>query len=66
MSLCGPMPSWVHPSKPDTAGVKSASPPFLLFFWGPWLLQFPLSPNPAEPPIPAAFFPTFLLQLQAK
>lgn len=26
-----------------------ASPPFLLFSWGPWLLQFPLSSYPVEP-----------------
>lgn len=49
------MPTGVKsPKLGKGGGVKSALPPFLLFFWGPWLLQFPLSSNPVEPPIPVA------------
>lgn len=61
ISVRDPTPSWVHSPKPGTAAVKSASPPpFLLFCWGPWLLQLPLTSNPVESLILTAFFLIFI------
>ena len=52
-SQCDPMPTEVSSPKLGTGGgVKSALLPFLLFFWGPWLLQFPLSSTHSCGPAP--------------